>query len=177
MPSIAINRLSVRYPFQQDEVLHHVSLEIAQGERVLLLGPSGGGKSTLALALCGIIPRSVEAELTGEVLVDGDDPCKAGIHVMCRKMGILFQDPDTQFCMTTVEDEIAFGLENMGLSQTEMESRICSSMALTGISDRRYDRSQELSGGMKQKLGLACLLAMDQEMLILDEPTANLDPA
>lgn len=177
MPSITINRLSVRYPFEQDEVLHNVNLDIAQGEKVLLLGPSGGGKSTLALALAGIIPRSVEAELTGEVLVDGVDPQIAGIAAMCRKIGILFQDPDTQLCMTTVKDEIAFGLENMGLSRTEMESRICSSLAMTGISDRRLANSQQLSGGFKQKLGLACLLAMDQEMLILDEPTANLDPA
>lgn len=177
MPSIAINRLSVRYPFQQGEVLHNVRLDIAQGEKVLLLGPSGGGKSTLALALSGIIPRSVEAELTGEIWMDGVEPRIAGIAAMCRKVGILFQDPDTQLCMTTVEDEIAFGLENMGLSRTEMEERICSSLALTGISDQRHAHSQQLSGGFKQKLGLACLLAMDQEMLILDEPTANLDPA
>ncbi len=177
MPSIIINQLSVRYPFEQNEVLRNVSLDIAQGEKVLLLGPSGGGKSTLALAIAGIIPRSVEAELIGEVLVDGISPQVTGIAGICSRIGMLFQDPDTQLCMTTVEDEISFGLENMGLSRTEMESRINSSMALTGISDRRHANSQQLSGGLKQKLGLACLLAMDQEMLILDEPTANLDPA
>lgn len=177
MPSIDINQLSVRYPFERDEVLDNISLNITKGEKVLLLGPSGSGKSTLALALSGIIPRSVEAELTGEVLVDGVEPRIAGIAAMCRKVGILFQDPETQLCMTTVEDEIAFGLENMGLSRTEMESRICDSLALTGLSGHRYANSQQLSGGFKQKLGLACLLAMDQEMLILDEPTANLDPA
>ncbi|MBP1992174.1 ABC transporter ATP-binding protein [Paenibacillus eucommiae] len=176
-PLIQARQLTVRYPFQQRDSLKDVDLHIASGERVLILGPSGGGKSTLALAINGIIPRSIEAEVSGEMTVDGVPSRDAGPAQMCRKIGILFQDTETQFCMTTVEDEIAFGLENMALPAAEMESRIVESLRLTGLADRRYARQQELSGGLKQKLGLACLLAMDPEVLILDEPTANLDPA
>ncbi|WP_372660663.1 ABC transporter ATP-binding protein [Cohnella sp.] len=173
---IEAKQLTVRYPFQQRAAIKEIDLRIGQGERVLILGPSGGGKSTLALAITGIIPRSVEAELSGEMTVDGISSQEMRPGMMSRKVGILFQDTETQFCMTTVEDEIAFGLENIGLTAAEMDIRIGQSLKLTGLDGRRYAGQQELSGGLKQKLGLACLLAMDQDTLILDEPTANLDP-
>lgn len=176
IPLIEARRMTVRYPNQQQAVIKELDLHIGQGERVLILGPSGGGKSTLALAITGIIPRSVEADLTGEMTVDGISSQEMGPGRMSRKIGILFQDTESQFCMTTVEDEIVFGLENIGLTLEEMEVRIEQSLKLTGLEDRRYAGQQELSGGLKQKLGLACLLAMDQDVLILDEPTANLDP-
>lgn len=177
MVSLKINNLTVRYPFQQNDVLKGVNMDIRKGERLLILGPSGGGKSTLALAMNGIIPHSIEAELQGLVLIDGTSPDKLSYSEIGQKVGILFQDPETQFCMLTVEDEILFGLENLKLSKKEMEFRLKKSLETVGLTPWRKSALKELSGGMKQKLGIACLLAMDQEILILDEPTANLDPA
>ncbi|WP_121610906.1 ABC transporter ATP-binding protein [Mesobacillus foraminis] len=177
MPFLKIEELSIRYPFQSEDVLKGISLDLEQGERVLILGPSGGGKSTLALALNGIIPRAVEADMKGTLLVDGRSPAELSPSAVSRKIGILFQDPESQFCMVSVEEEILFGLENQGLTRTEMEERLETSLELVGLSHVRKAQLQELSGGMKQKLGIACLLAMDPDVLILDEPTANLDPA
>jgi energy-coupling factor transporter ATP-binding protein EcfA2 len=169
--------LTVRYPFQHTDVLKGVNLNIQKGEKVLVLGPSGGGKSTLALTLNGIIPRSMEAEIEGAVTIGGKSPLELSFSEIAQHVGILFQDPETQFCMLTVEDEIVFGLENLGLSEDEMERRLKRSLQLVGLTKWRKAQLKELSGGMKQKLGIACLLAMDPEIFILDEPTANLDPA
>jgi energy-coupling factor transporter ATP-binding protein EcfA2 len=169
--------LTVRYPFQHTDVLKGVNLNIQKGEKVLILGPSGGGKSTLALTLNGIIPKSMEAEIEGSVVIDGKSPLELSFSEIAQHVGILFQDPETQFCMLTVEDEILFGLENLRLSKDEMERRIEKSLQLVGLAKWRKAQLKELSGGMKQKLGIACLLAMDPEVFILDEPTANLDPA
>lgn len=177
MPYLKIDHLSLRYPFQSSDVLKGISLDIEQGEKILILGPSGGGKSTLALALNGMIPRAIEAEMSGTILVEGSSPDGMSPSEAGRKIGILFQDPETQFCMVTVEEEIIFGLENLRLSRQEMEARLETSLELVGLSHVRKAQLQELSGGMKQKLGIACLLAMDPDVLILDEPTANLDPA
>lgn len=177
MNYLKIDHLSVSYPFQQKNVLKGINIQINKGEKVLLLGPSGGGKSTLALALNGIIPRSIEAKMSGKVMIDGSDPNELSFREISERVGILFQDPETQFCMLTVEDEVLFGLENLGLPREEMEMRLEKSLDLVGLKNWRKAQINELSGGMKQKLGLACLLAMDPEVFILDEPTANLDPA
>ncbi|WP_227935426.1 ABC transporter ATP-binding protein [Alkalihalobacillus deserti] len=177
MQYLKIDDLTVRYPFQNKDVLKGVNLDIEKGETVLILGPSGGGKSTLALALNGIIPKSMEAEVSGTVAIDGKDPISLSFSEICNHIGILFQDPDTQFCMLSVEDEILFGLENLHLSKEEMDVRLERSLQLVGLIDWKKAQIRELSGGMKQKLGLACLIAMDPEVFILDEPTANLDPA
>ena len=177
MNYLKIDHLSVSYPFQQKNVLKGINLQINKGEKVLILGPSGGGKSTLALTLNGIIPRSIEAKMSGKVMVDGNDPNELSFREISERVGILFQDPETQFCMLTVEDEILFGLENLRLPREEMEIRLEKSLDLVGLKNWRKAQINELSGGMKQKLGLACLLAMDPEVFILDEPTANLDPA
>jgi energy-coupling factor transporter ATP-binding protein EcfA2 len=177
MDYLKIDHLSVSYPFQQKNVLKGINLQINKGEKVLILGPSGGGKSTLALTLNGIIPRSIEAKMSGKVMVDGNDPNELSFREISERVGILFQDPETQFCMLTVEDEVLFGLENLCLPREEMEIRLEKSLDLVGLKNWRKAQINELSGGMKQKLGLACLLAMDPEVFILDEPTANLDPA
>lgn len=162
MSILEIDRLTVRYPESREPVLREISLTIGKGEKVLIMGPSGGGKSTLALALNGVIPQSVEAETSGEVRVMGRSVREAGVRRTCRDVGILFQDPESQFCMLTVEDEILFGLENLRLPREEMTKRLEKSLRLTGLEPWRTSRLHELSGGMKQKLGLACLLAMDQ---------------
>lgn len=177
MHYLTIKDLTVRYPFQHTNVLKGVNVSIQKGEKVLILGSSGSGKSTFALTLNGIIPKSIEADMSGKVTVNGKPPHTISFSNISEYVGILFQDPESQFCMLTVEDEILFGLENLGLSREEMESRLVKCLSLVGLSDWRHRELKELSGGMKQKLGLACLIAMDPEVFILDEPTANLDPA
>ncbi len=168
--------LTVRYPFQSKNVLKGVNLSVQKGEKVLILGASGSGKSSLALSLNGIIPRSMEAELTGRVYVDNNPISNLSFSQVCKHIGILFQDPESQFCMLTVEDEIAFGLENLHLSKEEMKKRIKESLEFVGLTAWKKAQLKDLSGGMKQKLAIACLIAMDPEVFILDEPTANLDP-
>ncbi|WP_077213116.1 ABC transporter ATP-binding protein [Bacillus dakarensis] len=177
MSYLNIHNLTVSYPFQRKKVLNGIDLQIDKGEKLLILGPSGGGKSTLALTLNGIIPKSIDANLSGTVTINGKQPLKMNFREASERVGILFQDPDTQFCMLTVEDEIVFGLENQCLTKEEIEKRLENSLELTGLTKWRMAQIKDLSGGMKQKLGLACLIAMDPEILILDEPTANLDPA
>jgi energy-coupling factor transport system ATP-binding protein len=155
------------------------------GERLLLLGPSGGGKSTLALCLNGIIPHSLEAHWeAGRVLVDGQDTRAAGLAALTRQVGVLFQDPESQLVMLEVDDEIAFGLENLGLPRHEIAARIAAVRALVGLdTERTPARLDALSGGTKQRVVLAALLAMAGDgvqgggALVLDEPTAHLDPA
>ncbi|RSL35274.1 ABC transporter ATP-binding protein [Salibacterium salarium] len=176
MIDIQTTDVSVRYPMQNKPSLPPVSLEIDQGEKILLLGASGSGKSTLALALQGLIPRTIDAEKTGSVAIKGMAPESWSITDACQHVGILFQDPETQFCMVTVEEEIIFGLENIGISVDEIETRLENSLAMTGLTKRRHDSINNLSGGLKQKTAIACLLAIDPETMVLDEPTANLDP-
>ena len=176
-PTIELEALSVRYDGEETAALRNLNLTIGAGERVLLLGPSGSGKSTLALCLNGIIPRSIGASVEGRIVLGGQPVGDLPSGELCRRVGVLFQDPETQFCMLTIGDEVAFGLENLAVPPEEMPARIDAALekvGLGGLNDRRGD---QLSGGMKQRLALACLLAMDPDILILDEPTANLDPA
>ena len=177
MAVLKTQQLMVRYPYQKASILKDIDLTIEKGEKVLILGPSGGGKSTLALTLNGMIPKSIEAEAEGKVFIDGKSPSDLSFKETSQRIGLLFQDPETQFCMLTVEDEILFGLENLGLSKSEMERRVEENLRLVGLEKWRTAQLKELSGGMKQKLGIACLLAMDPDVLVLDEPTANLDTA
>ncbi len=156
--------LSVRFYSQERPVLHQLNLHIRQGEKVLILGPSGSGKSTLLSVLAGIIPEHVEAELEGDVY--RQPAC-----------GVMFQDPDSQFCMLRVDEEIAFSLENRSVPREQMEPLIDRAMAQVGLNIPRHTPIETLSGGMKQRLALACLLALEPEVLFFDEPTAQLDPA
>jgi energy-coupling factor transport system ATP-binding protein len=161
--------------------LRDLCLRWRPGERLLLLGPSGGGKSTLALCLNGIIPHSQEAHWeAGRVLVDGQDTRALGPAALARRVGVLFQDPEAQLVMLEVDDEIAFGLENLGLPRSEMIARVAAAREVVGLDPHRTPRAlAELSGGAKQRVALASLLAMSLHeggALALDEPTANLDP-
>ncbi|WFA05153.1 ABC transporter ATP-binding protein [Bacillus sp. HSf4] len=161
---LGCNNLSVRFYNRSDTILDRVTLSIHRGEKVLILGPSGSGKSTLISALSGIIPQHIEAEITGEI-------------DRRRSAGVMFQDPDTQFCMLRVDEEIAFSLENRSVPPEQMNEIIDNVMEQVGLNIDRKTPIEALSGGMKQRLALACLLALEPEMLFFDEPTAQLDPA
>ena len=155
--------LSVRFYNRSEKILSSISLLINKGEKVLILGPSGSGKSTLISALSGIIPEHLEAEVSGELF--------------CRKdAGVMFQDPDSQFCMLHVDEEIAFSLENRLIPRIEMDPMISELMDKVGLMVDKKTAIETLSGGMKQRLALACLLALEPEVLFFDEPTAQLDP-
>lgn len=176
-PAVQVERLTVWYEGETDPALRNVDLALAPGERVLLLGASGTGKSTLALCLNGIIPRAIGGRIQGRILLAGRPIGELPAGELTRRVGVLFQDPESQFCMLTVEEEVAFGLENLALPPDEMPARIRGALRAVGLGGCEPTRSDRLSGGMKQRLALACLLAMQPEILVLDEPTANLDPA
>ena len=177
-PAIHVERLTVRHIGRRAPALRDVSLEWAPGERLLLLGPSGAGKSTLALCLNGLIPHSVEAHWeAGRILVDGQDTRQASLGQLTRQVGLLFQDPEAQLALLEVDDEVAFGLENLGTPRSAMLRRIPAARALLGLDPARTPaRLDQLSGGTKQRVTLAAILAMGSGALVLDEPTANLDP-
>ncbi len=143
---------------------------------MLVLGPSGSGKSTLTLCLDGLIPHLVEGDYAGEVVVAGLVVGDTPVHLLAQETGLVFQDPDSQFCTLTVEDEIAFGLENLRRPPLEMETAIDAALEAVGLAGFRQRLLGSLSGGEKQRVAIASVLAMGPRVLVLDEPSANLDP-
>ena len=170
---IRVEHLSVRLGKQQ--ALDDVTLTIDAGEFVLVTGPSGCGKSTLAQCLNGIIPHCVPALVSGRVLVDGQDSAMCSVADMATRVGLVFQIPSTQLFNLNVDDEVAFGPRNLGLSDDETKRRVEWALNATGIADLRGRNIQELSGGEQQRLAIAAVLAMGARVLVLDEPTSSLD--
>ena len=160
---IRANGLSFSYRGAARAAFHDVSFELAPGACLLVVGPSGSGKSTLALAVAGLVPREIPGDLAGTLIVDGD-------------VGMVFQDPASQLVMERVEDEVAFGLENRGWAREAMRGRIREVLGDAGLAGLERRRSQRLSGGQQQRLALAGVLAPRPGILVLDEPTTNLDP-
>ncbi|PIE82516.1 MAG: energy-coupling factor ABC transporter ATP-binding protein [Chloroflexi bacterium] len=173
---IQIEELHFKYIGRKAEALQGINLHILPGETVLLLGPSGSGKSSLALTLNGLIPHIVGGRMSGGVRVAGLDCDETAVSALTQQVGIVFQDPEAQFVTMTVEDEITFGLENLRVPPAEMDARIDEALAQVELSNFRRRRVDTLSGGEKQRLALAALLAMRPKILVFDEPTANLDP-
>lgn len=172
---IQIQDLSVKYPGRKRPVLNEVSLQIQKGETLLILGPSGSGKSSLALTLNGLIPHSIGEILGGRVSVQAVDTQETTVADLAQRVGIVFQDPDTQFATMKVEDEIVFGLENLRVPADQMDAKVDLALGQVGMQHTRLRPLTELSGGEKQRIALAALLAMQPEVLVFDEPTANLD--
>ncbi|SDH99834.1 ABC transporter ATP-binding protein [Agrococcus jejuensis] len=154
-----------------------VSFSVAPGEVVLLSGPSGCGKSTLALALDGLVPHAVPATMAGSVVVDGLDTREHAVGVLSAHVAMVFQDPDAQIVTGTVLDKVCFGPENLEVPVAEVLERAERALRRVGLWERRDDRPDLLSGGGRQRLAIACALAMETPLIVLDEPTANLDPA
>ena len=161
----------------EDAALRDVTLSIGAGEFVGVIGPSGAGKSTLASVMSGAIPHHYRGALYGATLVDGHDTCDVTLTDISQIVGSVLQDIDTQMVASVVEDEMLFGLENFGVPHDQIEERIAQTLETVGISNLREREIATLSGGQKQKVAIAAILAMRPRVLVLDEPTAALDPA
>lgn len=157
--------------------LTDININIRRGSFTLLAGPSGAGKSTLCMLLNGIIPHILGGKLEGTVIVDGQNVANTKVQNLASSVGLLFQDPEWMFATLQVEDEIAFGPENLRRDPHEIAVEVTKSLEYVGLNHLRKNVVWALSGGQIQKLGLACVLAMQTPLIILDEPTANLDPA
>ncbi|MCR2827451.1 energy-coupling factor ABC transporter ATP-binding protein, partial [Microbacterium sp. zg.Y909] len=175
-PLLRVRDLGVRYEGAASSAPISASLSVDPGEVVLLLGPSGSGKSTLALTLNGLIPQAVPAAVTGSVRVAGQDAATTPVARLASRVGMVFQDPDAQLVTGTLLDEVAFGPENLRVPAPEVLSRAESALRRVGLWERRAENPDHLSGGGRQRLAIACALALQSELLVLDEPTANLDP-
>lgn len=175
-PVLAVKDFSFSYENLNKPLFHQLSFELYERETTLLMGPSGSGKSSLALCLNGLYPEAVEGTSSGSIFFRGKNIRDFHKGEINQKIGIVFQDPDSQFCMLTVEDELAFTLENRKIPNAEMPKRISAVLQQIGMDGFQKRKIHELSGGQKQKIALASVLLLEPEVLILDEPTANLDP-
>ena len=173
---IRVRDLWWRYELGQEWALKGIDLTVRRGEFLVIVGPSGAGKSTLCLTLCGMIPHFSRGHYKGEVMINGHETRKMKLSEITRKVGIVFQDPDTQFVTMSVEDEVAFPLENHGVPREEMLERVRRTMEMTRILELKDKYPNELSGGQKQRVAIASILALEPEIIILDEPTSDLDP-
>jgi energy-coupling factor transport system ATP-binding protein len=170
--------VAVRYPYHREMAVGPVSMAIRPGERVLLLGPSGSGKSTLLQTLTGLIPQSILADVAGAVRLFGQEAGARAPAQWASQVAQLFQNPEQMLCGMTVADEVAFALENQGLAAPEIECRVVAALDRLGFPrDQRDRRTMTLSGGEKQIVALAAVLAQDAPLLVVDEPTAHLAPA
>ena len=161
---------------QKEPTLQDVSLQIRRGSLNVLVGPSGSGKSTLCDLFNGVIPHLHGGKMQGDVLVGGMNTRQNEVKNLAQQVGHVFQDPEVMFSMLYVDDEIAFGPENLRIEADTIREIVEQLLAKTDLSGRRENLVWNLSGGQIQKLGLACVLAMNPEMIVLDEPTSNLDP-
>ena len=173
---LEIRGLSFRYPDSTKKAVADFDLAVPEGEIVVLAGPSGCGKSTLLRTVNGLIPHMYSGEYSGEVKVGGTVVRDSGMRELAQKVGFLFQNPENQIFMFTVERDVAFGLENLGVPRGEMRVRVDEALRLLDIGDLAQRAPHELSDGQKQRVALAGVLAMRPKLVILDEPTSLLDP-
>lgn len=174
---IEISQLTFRYREGVDPILKGIDLVIPDGTFVGITGAAGSGKSTFTYAVNGIIPHCYPGDFYGSVRVDGLDTCEASLTDISRLVGSVCQDIDSQMVSSVVEDEVLYGLENFGVPKDEIEDRVTEALAAMGIEELRYRGIAELSGGQKQKVAVASVIALKPRVLVLDEPTAELDPA
>ncbi len=173
---ISIENLTYYYPDSEKPALQNINLKINKGEFVLLVGPTGSGKSTLLQCLNGIIPRVTGGRLEGKIEINGKTTTQHKVYQLSQIVGMVFQNPDTQLFGLTVEEDTAFGPENLGLPRREIQKRVEKALETTGIPHLRDRFTFTLSGGEKQRTAIAGNLAMKPEILVLDEPTSDLDP-
>ena len=173
---LSIKNLSLTFLGQKSEAFHNVNLEVEESEILLITGKSGIGKSALLMCVAGVIPETYEGTISGDINFLGESLIHKSPSDISGEIAYMFQDSDSQLCTFTVEDEIAFGLENLLVDPREMEVQIESVLDTVGISHLRKCKVNELSGGEKQKVAFASILVMKPKLILMDEPTANLDP-
>jgi energy-coupling factor transporter ATP-binding protein EcfA2 len=173
---IEIRDLTFTYPGAAGPSLRDINLSVDEGEFILLLGPSGCGKSTLCLCLNGIIPHMLHGRMEGEVRINGRDTAGRAPHELASEVGLVFQNPDNQLFALTVEEDVAFGPENLGVARPSMVERVDRALAVTAMTPFARKFVYHLSGGQKQRTAVAGILAMNPGILVFDEPTADLDP-
>jgi energy-coupling factor transporter ATPase len=176
MAIIETKNLTYTYPGVTKQSIKDISINVEKGEFVLITGPSGCGKTTLCRCFNGLIPHFYQGELKGKITVAGMDTIKHQTHAMAKSVGLVFQNPENQLFALSVEKDVAFGLENLGMPREEMRARVEWALKLTGIHDLRERSPHEISGGQQQRVALAAVLAMQPEIIVLDEPTSFLDP-
>ena len=178
MALIQIENFTYQYPITNHPALEKINLQVEPGEFIALIGPNGAGKSTLCYTLAGFIPHFFRGEMEGSVTVADLNLEESSLSEWVLNVGLAFQNPFNQISGSkfTVYEEIAFGLENIGIPRDEMKKRVEEAMALTGISDLADRSPYALSGGQQQRVALASILVMQPQLLVLDEPTSQLDP-
>ncbi len=176
MAIIETRNLTYTYPSGTKASIKDVSIKIEKGEFTLITGPSGCGKTTLCRCFNGLIPHFYQGDLKGEITVSGLNINEHSIYELAKHVGLVFQNPENQLFALSVEKDVAFGLENLGVPREEMRKKVDWAMKLSGIYDLRERAPHELSGGQQQRAAIAAVLAMQPEVMVLDEPTSFLDP-
>jgi energy-coupling factor transporter ATPase len=176
MAIIETKNLTYTYPGATKPSINDVSIKVEKGEFVLITGPSGCGKTSLCRCFNALIPHFYQGELKGEISVAGIDPLKRHTYEMAKHVGLVFQNPENQLFALSIEKDVAFGLENNGVPRDEMRKKVDWALNQTGIYDIRERSPHEISGGQQQRVAIAAVLAMQPEIIVLDEPTSFLDP-
>jgi energy-coupling factor transporter ATPase len=176
MAVIETRNLTYTYPGGAKPSISDVSIKVEKGDFVLITGPSGCGKTTLCRCFNGLIPHFYQGELKGEITVADIDVTKHPTYEMAKHVGLVFQNPENQLFALSIEKDVAFGLENLGVPREEMWKKVEWALNLTGIYDLRERSPHEVSGGQQQRVAIAAVLAMQPEIIVLDEPTSFLDP-
>jgi len=176
MAVIETKGLTYTYPGGSKQSITDVSIKIEKGEFALITGPSGCGKTTLCRCFNGLIPHFYQGEMKGETTVAGMNISEHPIYELAKHVGLVFQNPENQLFALSVEKDVAFGLENLGTQRETMREKVDWALELTRIYDLRERAPYELSGGQQQRVAIASVLAMQPEVMVLDEPTSFLDP-
>ena len=174
---IKVRDLSFRYPGMQKRVLDDVNMDIGRGDWVMIQGVSGCGKTTLALALSGFLFHMTQGDYQGSIEIDGKTIEDCSLSDVAGQIYLVQQNPENQFCTLTVRDEIAFGLENRNMAPEQIRKRVNKALEIVKGEKLLNSNLLELSGGEKQKITIATAIALKPDVIILDEPTSNLDPA
>lgn len=173
---IEVKNLTFTYTGSNKPAIKNINFSIDQGEFVVITGPSGCGKTTLVRCFNSLIPSFYRGEISGKINVLNLDASKSNTSTLAKKVGFVFQNPENQLFSLSVERDVAFGPENLGLKRDETRQRVDWAMNIVGIEDLRETAPYELSGGQQQRAAIACVLAMKPEIIVLDEPTSFLDP-
>jgi len=176
MAIIEVSSLSFTYTGTQQPAIRNVDLRVEPAEFILLVGPSGCGKSTLCRCLNGLIPHFHTGEMKGKVLVMGQDTSTTPTFVLSQNVGFVFQNPENQLFALSVENDVAFALENLGYPRDEIRRRVDFALRTVGIESLKHKSPFELSGGQQQRVAIASVLAMQPRLMVFDEPTSFLDP-